>query len=148
MPFYCRLGDPHKNHLERSWYLSSDTRVGLQGGSLYGLQNSHDGKRCRVKKWPCLDSLVISDPRVSLRWVDLCGLHTLMNFLSCSMFSRVKWHLIGPRPERPEFTHFLAQEIPGYVRTTECEAWNYRSWHRIVLPADSDLESVRKKVRP
>ena len=59
------------------------------------------------------------DPRITrlgwfLRLTHLDELPQLFNVLKGEM------NLIGPRPERPEFTETLAEEIPDYLQTREC----------------------------
>jgi hypothetical protein len=53
--------------------------------------------------------------------------------------------LIGPRPERPEFTHRLAQEIPGYLDRLMVLP-GVTGLAQVNLPPDTDLESVRRKL--
>jgi hypothetical protein len=53
--------------------------------------------------------------------------------------------LIGPRPERPEFTEVLAREIPGYLNRLAV-APGITGLAQINLPPDSDLDSVRRKL--
>ncbi|MEX2187365.1 MAG: sugar transferase [Pirellulales bacterium] len=53
--------------------------------------------------------------------------------------------LVGPRPERPEFTHSLAKEIPGYSNRLAVLP-GITGLAQINLPADSDLDSVRRKL--
>lgn len=53
--------------------------------------------------------------------------------------------LIGPRPERPEFTHYLAQAVPGYINRLAAKP-GITGPAQILLPPDSDLEGVRLKL--
>ncbi len=53
--------------------------------------------------------------------------------------------LIGPRPERPEFTHYLAQAVPGYIHRLAAKP-GITGVAQILLPPDSDLEGVRLKL--
>jgi lipopolysaccharide/colanic/teichoic acid biosynthesis glycosyltransferase len=53
--------------------------------------------------------------------------------------------LVGPRPERPEFVHRLAREIPGYRRRLTVLP-GITGLAQINLPPDSDLDSVRRKL--
>jgi lipopolysaccharide/colanic/teichoic acid biosynthesis glycosyltransferase len=84
------------------------------------------------------------DPRVTplgrvLRKVHLDEVPQLFNVLKGEM------SLVGPRPERPEFTQQLAARIPNYLeRLTVLPG--ITGLAQINLPPDSDLDSVRRKV--
>jgi lipopolysaccharide/colanic/teichoic acid biosynthesis glycosyltransferase len=84
------------------------------------------------------------DPRVTplgrvLRKVHLDEVPQLFNVLKGEM------SLVGPRPERPEFTQQLALRIPNYLeRLTVLPG--ITGLAQINLPPDSDLDSVRRKV--
>ena len=85
-----------------------------------------------------------NDPRITrvgwlLRKSHLDELPQLLNVV------RGEMALFGPRPERPELVHVLAENIPGY--------WNRLSVRpgitglaQINLPPDTDIESVRRKL--
>ncbi len=86
----------------------------------------------------------MADPRVTkfgrfLRKSHLDELPQLFNVLAGDMT------LIGPRPERPEFTQFLAQEVPGYVARLTVKP-GITGMAQINLPPDTDLDSVRRKL--
>lgn len=53
--------------------------------------------------------------------------------------------LVGPRPERPEFTGMLAESLPGYLDRLSVLP-GVTGLAQVNLPADTDLESVRKKL--
>jgi lipopolysaccharide/colanic/teichoic acid biosynthesis glycosyltransferase len=86
----------------------------------------------------------VGDPRVTslgrvLRKVHLDEVPQLFNVLKGEM------SLVGPRPERPEFTQQLALRIPNYLeRLTVLPG--ITGLAQINLPPDSDLDSVRRKV--
>jgi lipopolysaccharide/colanic/teichoic acid biosynthesis glycosyltransferase len=84
------------------------------------------------------------DPRVTplgkfLRWSHLDELPQLVNVL------RGEMSLIGPRPERPEFTAMLAEQIPGYLGRLAVPP-GITGLAQVVLPPDSSLESVQAKL--
>jgi hypothetical protein len=86
----------------------------------------------------------IRDPRITLlgrilRWTHLDELPQLWNVLRGDMV------LVGPRPERPEFTGKLARAIPGYLDRLAVLP-GITGLAQVNLPADSDLESVRRKL--
>jgi lipopolysaccharide/colanic/teichoic acid biosynthesis glycosyltransferase len=84
------------------------------------------------------------DPRVTpigrfIRALHLDELPQLFNVLLGDMA------LVGPRPERPEFTQLLGRKIPGYLDRLEVRP-GITGLAQINLPPDTDLESVRRKV--
>ena len=86
----------------------------------------------------------LSDPRVSpvgrvLRKLHLDELPQLFNVLKGEM------SLVGPRPERPEFVHVLAEKIPGYRGRLQAKP-GVTGLAQLNLPPDSDMDSVRRKL--
>ncbi|MGQ9503362.1 MAG: sugar transferase [Thermogutta sp.] len=85
-----------------------------------------------------------NDPRITpvgrwLRRFHLDELPQLLNVLKGEMT------LIGPRPERPEFTQHLARAIPGYL-ARYLVLPGITGLAQINLPPDRDLDSVRRKL--
>jgi lipopolysaccharide/colanic/teichoic acid biosynthesis glycosyltransferase len=85
-----------------------------------------------------------NDPRITpvgrvLRKLHMDEFPQLLNVVRGDM------SLIGPRPERPEFTQVLAKEIPGYLDRLAVRP-GITGLAQINLPPDSDLDSVRKKL--
>lgn len=86
----------------------------------------------------------VNDPRITklgklLRASHLDELPQIFNVLKGDML------LIGPRPERPEFTCHLSKAIPGYDNRSLIPP-GVTGLAQINLPPDTDLESVRRKV--
>jgi len=84
------------------------------------------------------------DPRVTqfgsfIRALHLDELPQLFNVV------RGEMNLIGPRPERPEFTEHLAEAFPGYVQRVAIRP-GITGLAQIQLPADTDLDSVQLKL--
>lgn len=84
------------------------------------------------------------DPRSTPLGVILRKLH-LDEFPQLINVVRGEMALIGPRPERPEFTQLLAREIPGYTERLKVKP-GITGLAQINLPPDSDLDSVRRKL--
>lgn len=85
-----------------------------------------------------------NDPRITplgrlLRRVHLDELPQLFNVI------RGEMALVGPRPERPEFTQYLAREIPGYLDRYLVPP-GITGLAQINLPPDTDVDSVRHKL--
>ncbi len=88
---------------------------------------------------------VKGDPRVTplgrfLRKTHLDELPQLWNVLRGDM------SLVGPRPERPEFVPMLERALPGY-RDRLLVKPGVTGLAQVRLEADTDLESVRRKLR-
>ena len=84
------------------------------------------------------------DPRITaigrvLRQFHLDELPQLLNVVKGEM------SVIGPRPERPEFVHVLAESIPGYLKRLVVRP-GMTGLAQLNLPPDSDLNSVRRKL--
>jgi lipopolysaccharide/colanic/teichoic acid biosynthesis glycosyltransferase len=84
------------------------------------------------------------DPRITrvgwfLRLTHLDELPQLFNVLKGEM------NLIGPRPERPEFTEHLSVEIHDYLQRVNVRP-GVTGLAQINLPPDTDTDSVRRKL--
>jgi lipopolysaccharide/colanic/teichoic acid biosynthesis glycosyltransferase len=119
----------------------SQTRVG-KGGRLFTLFKirtmAHDAEKAGAR-WS-----TPGDPRITrlgafLRKTHLDELPQLWNVLRGDM------SLVGPRPERPEFTPLLERSIPHY-RDRLAVRPGVTGLAQVQLPADTDLESVRRKL--
>jgi len=85
-----------------------------------------------------------NDPRATrigrlLRYLHLDEFPQLVNVLKGDM------SLVGPRPERPEFVHYLADRVPGYLDRLAVPP-GVTGLAQLNLPPDSDLVSVRQKL--
>lgn len=117
-------------------------RVGRNGRTftLYKIRTMiHDAEALTGPVWTAPN-----DPRVTkfgklLRAIHLDELPQLFNVLFGQMA------LIGPRPERPEFTHYLAREVPGYMKRYVVPP-GITGLAQINLPPDTDVDSVRRKL--
>lgn len=117
-------------------------RVGLQGKvfTLYKIRTMLKDAEARTGPvWTAPN-----DPRITrlgrlLRPLHLDELPQLFNVLKGEMT------LIGPRPERPEFTQHLARQIPGYLQRCSIMP-GITGLAQINLPPDTDLDSVRRKL--
>jgi lipopolysaccharide/colanic/teichoic acid biosynthesis glycosyltransferase len=120
----------------------SQTRLGL-GGRLFTIYKIrtmiHNCESLTGPRWS-----IPGDPRVTalgrfLRATHLDELPQLVNVLRGDM------NLIGPRPERPEFLADLQREVPNYTNRLAIRP-GVTGLAQIQLPADTDLDSVRRKL--
>jgi len=120
----------------------SQTRVGLNGRvfRIYKIRTMyHNCEAVSGIRWA-----TAGDPRVTpvgrfLRATHLDELPQLWNVLRGDM------SLVGPRPERPEFVARLSREVPRYAERLRVRP-GVTGLAQVQLPADTDLESVRRKL--
>jgi len=120
----------------------TQTRVGLRGRpfTIYKLRTMiHKAESLTGPRWS-----LPGDPRVTrfgnlLRLTHLDELPQLLNVLRGDM------SLIGPRPERPEFVPELEKALPGYRKRLSVRP-GVTGLAQVQLPADSDVNSVRRKL--
>jgi lipopolysaccharide/colanic/teichoic acid biosynthesis glycosyltransferase len=120
----------------------TQTRVGRSGKSftIYKLRTMiHNCESLTGPRWS-----IPGDPRVTrtgwlLRVTHLDELPQLLNVL------RGEMALIGPRPERPEFLPELEKALPVYRQRLVVRP-GVTGLAQIKLPADTDIDSVRRKL--
>jgi lipopolysaccharide/colanic/teichoic acid biosynthesis glycosyltransferase len=120
----------------------TQTRLGLRGRlfTIYKIRTMiHNCESLTGPRWS-----MPGDPRITplgrfLRATHLDELPQLINVLRGDMC------LIGPRPERPEFLPELQRELPHYADRLAVRP-GVTGLAQIQLPADTDLDSVRRKL--
>lgn len=120
----------------------SQVRVGRHGRHyrIYKVRTMYHNCEARSGAAWCTkrDTRVTRVGRI-LRKLHIDELPQLLNVLRGDM------SLVGPRPERPEFVGPLARQIPGYYDRLAVRP-GVTGLAQIQLPADEDIEDVRKKV--
>jgi lipopolysaccharide/colanic/teichoic acid biosynthesis glycosyltransferase len=122
--------------------LYSQTRVGKNGKlfTLYKVRRMlHDCEKDSGALWSTPGDSRITPIGAFLRKTHLDELPQLWNVLRGDM------SLVGPRPERPEFTPALERAIPHY-RDRLAVRPGVTGLAQVQLPADTDLTSVRRKL--
>jgi lipopolysaccharide/colanic/teichoic acid biosynthesis glycosyltransferase len=120
----------------------SQTRLGLDGRpySIYKLRTMyHNCEKVSGVKWSTAGDARITPLGHFLRRTHLDELPQLINVLRGDM------SLVGPRPERPEFVPALEKALPHYRDRLRVRP-GVTGLAQIQLPADTDLESVRRKL--
>lgn len=120
----------------------TQTRIGLLGKpfTIYKLRTMiNKAEALTGPRWS-----LPGDPRITrigsiLRATHFDELPQLLNVLNGDM------SLIGPRPERPEFLPELEREMPGYRQRLNVRP-GVTGLAQVQLPADSDVDSVRRKL--
>jgi lipopolysaccharide/colanic/teichoic acid biosynthesis glycosyltransferase len=122
--------------------LYSQTRVGKNGKlfTLYKIRSMrHDCEKDSGARWSTPGDSRITQIGAFLRKTHLDELPQLWNVLRGDM------SLVGPRPERPEFTPALERAIPHY-RDRLAVRPGVTGLAQVQLPPDTDLGSVRRKL--
>jgi lipopolysaccharide/colanic/teichoic acid biosynthesis glycosyltransferase len=128
--------------LSRGPAFYSQLRVGLHGQvfRLYKIRTMiHNCERESGVRWATANDVRVTPIGRFLRRTYLDELPQLWNVLKGDM------SLVGPRPERPEFTPILEQAISHYSRRLAVRP-GMTGLAQVELPADSDIESVRRKL--
>jgi exopolysaccharide biosynthesis polyprenyl glycosylphosphotransferase len=89
--------------------------------------------------WSIADDARVGPIGRFMRRTSLDELPQLWNILRGDM------SLVGPRPERPEFVSQLRRVFPNYARRLAVRP-GLTGLAQVQLPADTDLESVRRKL--
>jgi lipopolysaccharide/colanic/teichoic acid biosynthesis glycosyltransferase len=118
------------------------TRVGRSGRTytMYKIRTMRvDAESATGPVWTQL-----GDPRITPvgRWIRKLHLDEFPQLINVL---RGEMALIGPRPERPEFTQKLALALPEYLDRLAVRP-GITGLAQINLPPDTDLDSVRRKL--
>ena len=122
--------------------LYSQTRVGKNGKlfTLYKIRSMfHDCEKDSGARWSTPGDSRITPIGAFLRKTHLDELPQLWNVLRGDM------SLVGPRPERPEFTPALERAIPHY-RDRLAVRPGVTGLAQVQLAPDTDMTSVRRKL--
>jgi lipopolysaccharide/colanic/teichoic acid biosynthesis glycosyltransferase len=100
----------------------------------------HDAERLTGAQWSLPGDCRVTGLGRFLRRTHLDELPQLWNVVRGDM------SLVGPRPERPEFAEQLRRAIPRYEERLRVRP-GVTGLAQVQLPADTDLESVRRKLQ-
>ena len=114
--------------------------AGGRGYVMYKIRTMrHDAESGSGPVWAAPNDARTTGLGQFLRKVHLDEFPQLLNVIKGEMA------LIGPRPERPEFTQLLARQLPGYLDRLQVRP-GITGLAQINLPPDTDLDSVRRKL--
>jgi lipopolysaccharide/colanic/teichoic acid biosynthesis glycosyltransferase len=122
--------------------LYSQTRLGRYGRpfTIYKLRTmTHNCESLTGAQWSTPGDSRVTPVGRFLRKTHIDELPQLWNVLKGDM------SLVGPRPERPEFTPQLEQALPLYRERLRCRP-GLTGLAQVQLPPDTDLGSVRLKL--
>jgi lipopolysaccharide/colanic/teichoic acid biosynthesis glycosyltransferase len=122
--------------------LYSQTRLGRYGRPfvIYKIRTmTHNCESLTGAQWSRPGDSRVTPVGRFLRQAHIDELPQLWNVVKGDM------SLVGPRPERPEFTPQLEQSIPLYRERLRCRP-GLTGLAQVQLPPDSDLNSVRVKL--
>lgn len=121
--------------------LYRQTRVGRDGRAftLYKFRSMRVDAEARGAVWAA-----VRDPRVTrvgavIRRLRIDELPQLFNVIRGDMA------LVGPRPERPEFTSDLADRIPGYADRLSVKP-GITGWAQVSAPYAASIDDARDKL--
>jgi lipopolysaccharide/colanic/teichoic acid biosynthesis glycosyltransferase len=120
----------------------SQTRLGLNGRPYRILKIRtmiHNCEHLTGPKWSTPGDSRVTGVGRFLRRTHIDELPQLFNVL------RGEMSLVGPRPERPEFTTFLEEVIPIYRHRLVVRP-GVTGLAQVQLPGDTDMDSVRRKL--
>lgn len=122
--------------------LFTQTRVGLRGKHfvIYKLRTMRHDAEAKGAQWA-----QTNDPRITgfgrfLRQTRLDELPQCWNVLQGTM------SFVGPRPERPEFTHDLAEQIP-YYELRHLVKPGISGWAQVIFPYGASVEDSLRKLQ-
>ena len=126
----------------KGWPIYSQERLGIAGRSftIYKIRTMYnDCERLSGPRWS-----TPGDPRVTpigrfLRSTHIDELPQLFNIM------RGEMSLVGPRPERPMIAKQLERALPAYGQRLSVRP-GVTGLAQVLLPPDTDLESVRRKL--
>jgi lipopolysaccharide/colanic/teichoic acid biosynthesis glycosyltransferase len=117
-------------------------RVGRHGKTftIYKIRTMrNDAEKKSGPTWATVNDSRLTGIGKFIRSIHLDELPQLLNVVKGDMA------LVGPRPERPEFTQLLARDVDGYLDRLAVRP-GVTGLAQINLPPDVDLDSVRRKL--
>lgn len=128
--------------VSRGPVLFRQTRVGLQGRvfTLYKFRTMKLGSEAEGAQWAQTDDSRIITFGHFLRKTRIDEIPQCWNILKGEM------SLIGPRPERPEFTEKLAKEIP-YYELRHIVKPGLSGWAQVSYPYGASVEDALRKLQ-
>lgn len=120
----------------------SQTRVGIEGKpfTLYKFRTMKNGAEDGGAQWACDNDSRILPVGHFLRKTRIDELPQCWNIL------RGEMSIVGPRPERPEFTSMLAEQIPYYDLRNVIKP-GLTGWAQVCYPYGASTEDALRKLQ-